>query len=144
MTQVLQTKDGSLPQALTIQNTYTKLRKGSKNTVIVVRNSMGPPPNSQKEKPGGTRVVATTVGARAAGRDQSDWRGRPALKHSHTYMTVRQRPRMLFEELDLSGLESWPLELAESAHQLLAEYHNVFSLEPAELGCTHLPNTQSR
>ena len=24
-----------------------------------------------------------------------------------------------------------------AAHQLLAKYHDVFSLEPAELGCTH-------
>ena len=28
MVQVLQTQDGSLPQGLTVQNTYTKLRKG--------------------------------------------------------------------------------------------------------------------
>ena len=31
----------------------------------------------------------------------------------------------------------WPPELADSTHQLLAKYHDVFSLEPAELGCTH-------
>ena len=43
----------------------------------------------------------------------------------------------LFEELDLSGLDSWPLELADAACWLLAEYHDVFLLEPAELGCTH-------
>ena len=30
-----------------------------------------------------------------------------------------------------------PLELADNAHQLLAKYHDVFLLEPAELGCTH-------
>ena len=39
MTQALQAEDGSLPQGLTIQNAYTELRKGSKNTVMVVRNS---------------------------------------------------------------------------------------------------------
>ena len=44
---------------------------------------------------------------------------------------------MLFEELDLSGLDSWHLELADAGCQLLAKYHNVFSLEPVELGCTH-------
>ena len=52
-------------------------------------------------------------------------------------MTVRQKQGKLFEELDLSGLDSWPPELADTAHQLLAEYHNVFSLGPVELGCTH-------
>ena len=43
MTQVLQTEDGSLPQGLTIQNVYTELQKGSKNVVVVVRNSMAYP-----------------------------------------------------------------------------------------------------
>ena len=40
MVQALWTKDGSLPQGLTVQNTYTELRQGSKKAVVVVRNSM--------------------------------------------------------------------------------------------------------
>ena len=52
-------------------------------------------------------------------------------------LTIRQRQGRLFEELDLSGLKSWPLELADSSQLLLAEYHDVFLLEPSELGCTH-------
>ena len=55
-------------------------------------------------------------------------------------LTTRQRQGKLFEELDISGLNSWPLELAEAACWLLAKYHNVFLLEPAELGCT--PSTE--
>ena len=51
-------------------------------------------------------------------------------------LTVRQRQGILFEELDLSGLEPWPPELADSAQSLLAKYHDVFSLESSELGCT--------
>ena len=39
MVQALQTQDGSLPQGFTVQNTYTKLRKGSKKAVMVVRNN---------------------------------------------------------------------------------------------------------
>ena len=39
MVQALQMEDGSLPQGLTIQNTYTELRQGSKKAVVVVRNS---------------------------------------------------------------------------------------------------------
>ena len=49
-------------------------------------------------------------------------------------LTMRQRQGRLLEELDLSGLASWPLELADSTQSLLMEYHDVFSLE---LGCTH-------
>ena len=40
MVQALWTEDGSLPQGLTVQNTYTELRQGSKKAVMVVRNSM--------------------------------------------------------------------------------------------------------
>ena len=52
-------------------------------------------------------------------------------------LSVRQRHGKLFNELDLSGLDSWPPEQADATHQLLAKYHDVFSLDPAELGCTH-------
>ena len=50
---------------------------------------------------------------------------------------ARQRHGKLFNELDLSGLDSWAPELADAACWLLAEYHDIFSLDPAELGCTH-------
>ena len=52
-------------------------------------------------------------------------------------LTTRQKHCKLFEELDLSGLNLWPLELAEATHWLLAEYNDFFSLEPTELSCTH-------
>ena len=61
---------------------------------------------------------------------------RPQNPHT-SKMTVRQRQGKLFEEIDPSGLDSWHPELADAAHQLLAKYHDVFSLQPAELGCTH-------
>ena len=56
----------------------------------------------------------------------------PTLK-----LTIRQRCGKLFDELDLSGLDSWAPKLADKACQLLAEYHDVFSLDPVELGFTH-------
>ena len=52
-------------------------------------------------------------------------------------LTVRQRHGKLFDELDLSGLDLWTPELADTAHQLLAKYHDMFSLDLAELSCTH-------
>ena len=52
-------------------------------------------------------------------------------------LTVRQRHGKLFDELDLSGLDSWDPELADAALWLLAKYHNVISLDPVELGYTH-------
>ena len=52
-------------------------------------------------------------------------------------LMVRQRHGKLFNELDLSGLDSWAPKFADAACRLLAKYHGVLSLEPAELGCTH-------
>ena len=42
-----------------------------------------------------------------------------------------------FDKLDLSSLDSWTPELVDAAHYLLTKYHDVFSLDPVELGCTH-------
>ena len=52
-------------------------------------------------------------------------------------LLIRQRHGKLFDELDLSGLNMWAPELADKACWLLAEYHDVFSLDLAELGCIH-------
>ena len=44
-------------------------------------------------------------------------------------MSEEERQWMLFEKLDLSGLESWDAKAAKQARSLLAEYHDLFSLE---------------
>ena len=45
---------------------------------------------------------------------------------------------MLLKQLDLSGLERWSGANHTSACALLTEYHDIFLLEPGELGCTSL------
>ena len=52
-------------------------------------------------------------------------------------LMIRQRHGKLFNELDFSDLSLWAPKLVDKACQLLIEYHNVFSLDLAELGCTH-------
>ena len=61
MVQALRTQDGSLPQGLTIQNTYTELRKGSKKAVVVVWNNTAYPQTLQKKTPMARAVVASPV-----------------------------------------------------------------------------------
>ena len=53
-------------------------------------------------------------------------------------MSVEQGKEVLFQQLDLSGLERWSAKSQNTAHALLAEYHDIFSLEPGELGCIGL------
>ena len=61
MAQALWTEDGSLLQGLTIQNTYTELRQGSKKAVMVVRNSMAYPQILQKKATVARAVVVTQL-----------------------------------------------------------------------------------
>ena len=70
---------------------------------------------------------------------ESQWQERgnkPQDPHTPK-LTVRQRHGKLFNELDLSGLDSWLPELADAACCLLTVYHDVFFLDSMELGCTH-------
>ena len=59
MTQALCTEDGSLPQGLMVQNAYTELRKGSKNVMVMVRNSIAYP-QTLKKKTSVVRAVMVT------------------------------------------------------------------------------------
>ena len=136
MVQALQAQDGSLPQGLTVQNTYTELRKGSKKTVMVVRNNTAYSQTLQEKIPVARAVAASPVPEPPEGEQLPEGADEPHDSHTPR-LTVRQRHGKLFNELDLSGLDSWTPELADAACQLLAEYHDVFSLDPAELGCTH-------
>ena len=42
----------------------------------------------------------------------------------------------MFKKLKLSGLESWTEENKNKTLNLLAEYHDIFTLEDGEMGCT--------
>ena len=136
MVQALWTQDGTLPPGLTKQNTYTELRKGSKKAVVVVQNNTAYPQTLQKKTPVARAVAALPVPKMPKSKGLQQ--GTKESPNFHTpRLTVRQSHGKLFNELDLSGLDSWTPELADAACQLLAKYHDEFSLDPAELGCTH-------
>ena len=133
MTHGICASKGPLPPGLMIQNAYTKMHNGSKNVAIVVKNSMAYPQTLKKISV--VRVVAANWVPELQmwpgmidALDETQGIQTPAL-------TAEQRQEKLFEKLDLSGLGSWS---PDSAYSLMAEYHNIFSLEPCELGCTHL------
>ena len=136
MTQALCAEDGSLPQGLTVQNAYMELRDGSRNIAVVVRNNIAYPQTLRKKTPV-ARVVTVMWVPEALMKTGIMEAVEGAQGHPMPKLTVKQRQDKLFEEFDLSGLESWPPELADSAQLPLAEYQDVFSLEPSQLGCTH-------
>ena len=61
-----------------------------------------------------------------------------------TKMMVEQRKKLLFQQLDLSGLDKWSDRSQAAAQALLAEYHEILSLEPGELGCMDLAKHEIR
>ena len=119
-----------------MQNTYTELRQGSKKAVMVVRNNTTYLQTLQKKT-----LVARALAASPVPKPPEEEQLLEGADESHdphtSRLTVRQRHGKLFDELDLSGLDSWAPELVDAAHWLLAKYHDVFSLDPAEFGCTH-------
>ena len=61
MVQALQTEDGSLSWGLTVHNTYTELRQGSKKAVMVVWNSTAYSQTLQKKTQVARAVAALPV-----------------------------------------------------------------------------------
>ena len=136
MVQALRTQDAALLPGLTVQDTYTEMRKGSKQAVIVVWNNTTYPETLQKKTPVARAVPPLPVPEPPESKSLQG-RDNMYLNLQTPKLMVRQRHVKLCNELDLSGLDSWAPELVDAAHRLLAEYHDVFSLDLAELGCTH-------
>ena len=103
---------------------------------MVVRNSTAYPQTLWKKTPVARAVAVHPVPKPPVEAQLQEGVDKPQNPH-YSKLTVRQRHGKLLNELDLSGLDSWPLELADATHWLLAKYHDVLLLDPVELGCTH-------
>ena len=136
MVQALYDQDGTLLPGLMVQNMYTKLRKGSKKAVVVVQNHTADPQTLQKKMPV-ARAIPVQLLTKTPKPGSLPVPDEACSDLPTPKLMIRQRCGKLFDELDLSGLDLWAPKLEEKAHQLLAEYHNVFLLDLAELGCTH-------
>ena len=129
MVQALHAQDGTLPPGITVQNTYTELRKGSKKAVVVVQNNTAYPQTLQKKTPvARPMAVQPVLDIPEPGSLQVQDEVCPnpqTLK-----LMIRQRHGKLFNELDLSGLDLWAPKLVDKACWLHAKYHDIFSLDP--------------
>ena len=126
-----------LPPGLSVVNTYTKVICGSKQVAEVVKNLMATLITITK----GIKViqkvfvnVVTPVKVTPDTLEKLD----DIQGIQQTKMTVKQRKKLLFQQLDLSGLDMWSYRNQVAAWALLAECHDIFSMEPGQLGCTEL------
>ena len=136
MVQALHAQDGTLPPGITMQNMYTELRKGSRKVVVVVQNNTAYPQTLWKKTPV-ARAVAVQPLPEPPKPGELPVQDEACPDSQTLKLMIRQRCGKLFDELDLSGLDLWAPKLVDKACWLLAKYHDVFSLDPAELGCTH-------
>ena len=119
-----------------MQNTYTELRKGSKKAVVVVWNHTTYPQTLWKKTPV-VRAIPVQLLPKTPKPEHLLIPEEVCPDPQTPKLTIRQRHGKVFNELDLSGLALWAPKLADKAYQLLAKYHNIFSLGLEELGCTH-------
>ena len=106
MVQALYAQDGTLLPGLTVQNMYTELRKGSKKAVVVVQNNTAYLQTLRKKTPMAREISVLPVPKppKAKSLQVED----DANSDLHTpKLMIRQRCGKLFDESDLSGLDTW-------------------------------------
>ena len=144
MTQSLKGDDEPhLPHGMSVVNMHAKVTSRNKWVAVVVEN-MRPILITISKGIKVTQVVA----ANAVPQVEVVTRTLEKLDEmqgiQQTKISAEWRKDILFQQLDLSGLEGWSEGNQAAAHALLAEYHDIFSLEPGELGCTDLAKHKIR
>ena len=132
-----------LPHGLSAMNMYTEVTAGSKWVAVVVKNliailvtiAMGIKIS---------HVVAANVVPSVKLTPRTLERLDKIQGSQLMRMSVKWRRETLFQQLDLSGFEGWSERNQAAAQSLLAEYHDIFSLEPGELGCIDLVKHEIR
>ena len=129
--------DGKLPGGLKLQCTYTQLRVGSHNVSVVLHNPTAAPVRMKAGMP-----VARVESANMMPRGLLDPNllcqldeelGRTGDDVPKRF-TEEERQEILMKRLDLQGLKYWPPHLAQKARELIRVYHDIFALDPHELG----------
>ena len=136
MTEPLHQTDKALPQGLNVCPSNGTYNCGSHRMTFQLYNTKDHAIIIKKGTAVARMVVANKVpemmvvdGAVGALRTQ---RG---TKEVCVKLTIKER-RILFKKLELSGFKFWTEENKERALNLLAKYHDIFTLEDGEMGCT--------
>ena len=130
-----------LLNGLYVMNTYTELKDGSRSVSVVLRNLTARPIHLARGRVIGQVAAANAVPEAQCLPDLLKKLGDEGEdKPEPTKLSMQQRQELLLATHERHGgldhLKDWPPELARRAKALLLEFHNVFSLEPNEIGCT--------
>ena len=127
MTQTLEGGDGPyLPNSLSVMNTYTEMATGNKWVTVVVKNLTATLITIAKGVKV-TQVVALNVVLQVEVAPGTLKKLDEIQGIYQTRMSVEWRKEMLFQQLELSGLEGWSDKNQAATWALLAECHDIFS-----------------
>ena len=128
------------PVGVYVVPTYLELRDGGQSVAVVLRNLTGKPVHL----PAG-RVIARVLAANVIPEgkptpelikklDEQDPESAPPK------LSIEERQQLLMQLLKQEGrldeLAQWTPELTRKFEQMLMEYHDIFSLDKNEIGCT--------
>ena len=131
-TLTMDSKDGTLPPGLIVASAYTVMKRGSKTVPVVLHNIMGSPIHLRKGQKIARVQAANEVPCPHL--KPGTLESLKAPENLKLTLSVEECKEKLMATLDLLGLDQWPEEKAKHAHELLMEYHDIFSLDN-ELGC---------
>ena len=122
-----------LPPGLHVLHAYTRLKNGSRRVSLVVRNISDSHIFLKKGVPVVWVVSASLVPPAELPPEMEAALG---VESRPEPMSVAVRQEKLLEKLNLDRLAHWSPENAVAVRELVLAYHDVFTLESNELGCT--------
>ena len=122
-----------LPLGLHVLHAFTHLKNGSGRVSLVVRNVFDSHIFLKKGVPVAWVVSASLVPPMELSLGMEAMLG---MESRPEPLLVAARQEKLLEKLNLDGLAHWSSENAVAVRELVLAYHDVFTLESNELGCT--------
>ena len=122
-----------LPLGLHVLHAYTRLKNGSGRVSLVVRNVSDSQIFLKKGVPVVQAVSASLVPCVELTPEMEATLGKESRPEP---LSLAARQEKLLEKLNLDRLAHWSPENAVVARELVLAYHDVFTLESNELGCT--------
>ena len=129
----------NLPNRLYVLSTYMQLNRGSRSVAVAVRNGTSKAIHMASGRQIGRVIMANTIPDPHASPDllkkleEEEPVPTPGLSMAECQEKLLE---ILVSNGGFDSLKDWPPEVAMNAHQLLLEFHSVFSLELNEMGCT--------
>ena len=128
--------------------TYSQCMPGSQKVPVMVRNVTNEVVKLRKGMVIAKLSAANLIPNKVAPRyieernskvlEISERNSNTMVRSKSLIMNPEQRQEKLIEKLSLEGMNNWGIENQERAKFIMKKYHDIFTLEPLELGRTNI------